>query len=129
MQHLWIGWPKLQRARRLTSSAVWLAVVATTAGVPPLGPGAARADDVARGRALAERLCANCHMNPGQGEKTGPDTVPGFVAVAKRSGQTLEGIITWLRAVPPMMPDHHLTQDEMQALAFFILSLAEDGAR
>jgi hypothetical protein len=33
--------------------------------------------------------------------------------------------MAWLRSVPPMMPDHHLSQDEMQALAVFILSLGQ----
>lgn len=98
-------------------AAAWLLV--------PLSPATARADEIARGEDLAERLCAVCHLNPGQGDKTGPSTVPGFVAVAKRPGQTLDGIIAWLRLVPPMMPDHHLSQDEMEALAFYILSLRD----
>jgi mono/diheme cytochrome c family protein len=98
-------------------TAAWLLV--------PLSPTAARADEISHGEELAERLCAVCHLNPGQGDKTGPSTVPSFVAVAKRPGQTLDGIISWLRSVPPMMPDHHLSQDEMEALAFYILSLRD----
>jgi len=90
-----------------------------------LTPVAAGADEIARGQELAQRLCAVCHLNQGQSDKTGPGTVPGFVAVAKRPGQTLDGIIAWLQSVPPMMPDHHLSQDEMEALAFYILSLRE----
>ena len=85
------------------------------------------ADNNDNGKLLAERLCAVCHMNAGQGDKTGPGTVPAFAAVARRQGQTLQGIIDWLKSVPPMMPNHHLTQDEMQSLAFFILSL-RDGS-
>ena len=86
---------------------------------------AAHADEIGRGEQLAKRLCAVCHLNPGQGEKTGPGTIPGFVAVARREGQTLEGIVDWLTSVPPMMPNHHLSQDEMHALAFYILSLRD----
>ncbi len=85
------------------------------------------ADEFARGRELAEKLCAECHLNPGQGDKTSPDTVPGFAAVARRPFQTLEGIIAWLHAVPPMMPNHHLSHDEIEALAFYILSLRDSG--
>ena len=97
--------------------------VAITSGVL-LGSGAAAATgEVDRGRALAERLCARCHMAPGQGEKRGANDIPGFSAVAKRSGQTTEGIVLWLRSIPPMMPNHHLTQDEMYALADFIMTL------
>ncbi|MEW5964903.1 MAG: cytochrome c [Pseudomonadota bacterium] len=100
-------------------------LIAAALSVNALATRHAHADDVERGRALAEKLCAVCHLNPGQGEKTGVDEVPGFVAVAKRKSQTFRGIVDWLKSVPPMMPDHHLTQDEMFALAAFILSLRD----
>jgi mono/diheme cytochrome c family protein len=83
----------------------------------------AGADDVAAGRELAERLCADCHMNVGQGEKEGRAGIPGFIAVANRQGQSMESIVGWLKSAPPMMPNHHLSQDEMFRLAAFILSL------
>lgn len=91
------------------------------------GDALAQDDDVARGRELAERLCARCHLNPGQGEKSSPSQIPGFRAVARRPGQSMHGIVAWLRSVPPMMPNHRLTQDEMFALAAYILSLADEG--
>ncbi len=95
-----------------------------------LGAGGARATgDAAKGRALAERLCAQCHMVPGQGEKRGANEIPGFAAVAQRRNQTPEGIVAWLRSVPPMMPNHHLSQDEMHALAAFIMTLGEKPKR
>lgn len=81
------------------------------------------ADDTDAGRALAERLCARCHMAPGQGEKQGPNDIPGFNAIAQRRNQTHEGIVAWLRSIPPMMPNHHLSQDEMHALAAYIVTL------
>jgi len=86
---------------------------------------AAAVDEVEKGRELAEALCAGCHMNEGQGEKLGPMGIPGFGAVANRHGQSLEGIVAWLKSAPAMMPDHKLTQDEMFALAAFIMSLRE----
>ncbi|PPD08634.1 MAG: hypothetical protein CTY28_04420 [Hyphomicrobium sp.] len=92
--------------------------LAATLASPP-----AHADEIAKGRALAERLCASCHMGRDQGEKKSANEIPGFHAVARRPDQTIEGIVAWLRSVPPMMPDHHLTQDEMSALANFIMSL------
>ena len=84
------------------------------------------ADEVEKGRALAERLCANCHLNEGQGEKQGSMGIPGFRAVAKRPSQTVDNILNWLKSVPPMMPNHHLSQDEMLALAVFVESLREE---
>ncbi len=88
-------------------------------------PPAAAGEAVSRGQALAEKLCATCHLNKDQGEKSGPDGIPGFYAVARRPGQSIEGIMSWLRSVPPMMPNHKLSQDEMEVLAQFILSLAD----
>jgi len=84
---------------------------------------AASAQDNDKGRRLAESLCARCHMNEGQGEKQGPMGVPSFRAIANRSDQSIEGVLAWLRSAPAMMPNHHLTQDEMYDLAGFILSL------
>jgi len=89
----------------------------------PVAASAGAADDVAKGRALAERLCAGCHMNPAQGEKQGRSGIPGFQAVADRPGQSLEGTVAWLKSMPPMMPNHRLSQDEMFDLALFIMSL------
>ena len=83
----------------------------------------AAADDVAKGAELARALCAECHLNEGQGEKQGKMGIPGFVAVANRPAQPFDGIVSWLKSVPPMMPNHHLTQDEMFALAAYIMSL------
>lgn len=98
------------------------------AGVLALGSAlaVAAADDTAKGRELAQALCAQCHLNEGQGEKQGAMGIPGFVAVANRPGQTFDGIVLWLKSVPPMMPNHHLTQDEMFALAAYIMSLRKE---
>ncbi len=108
----------------MLAAAVTLATLAAVCAPASAEPIAA---EVQKGQLLAEQMCAVCHLNPDQGDKSGPGTVPGFVAVAKRPGQTIEGIIGWLRSVPPMMPNHHLSQDEMEALAFYILSLADEA--
>src|SRR5690606_24256769 len=82
-------------------------------------------EEIAEGRAMAERLCAACHMNPSQGEKAGPSGIPSFRAVANRAAQTQDGVEAWLLSVPPMMPDHNLSQEEIRVLAAFIMSLRE----
>ena len=86
-----------------------------------------QAFDAAQGRVLAERLCAACHMNPGQGEKSGALGVPSFQAIANRRAQDHARIVDWLRSRPAMMPDHKVTWDEADALAAFILSLRKGG--
>jgi mono/diheme cytochrome c family protein len=98
------------------------ALAAIAAAATPSGA----EDAAAKGRDLAQRLCATCHMGPGQGEKRAHGEIPGFYAVARRPGQTVEAIMDWLRSVPPMMPNHHLSQDEMQELAEFIMSLRDE---
>lgn len=103
--------------------AAALCVAAAFCAVPSGNAASADAGEVEKGRALAERLCAACHMNEGQGEKQGPLGVPGFAAVAARPQQSHDGIVRWLQSRPPMMPDHHLSSDESGALAMFILSL------
>jgi mono/diheme cytochrome c family protein len=90
-------------------------------------PARAEDADVAKGHQLAQTLCAQCHLNEGQGEKQGPMGVPGFVAVANRPDQTFGGIVRWLKAVPPMMPDHNLTLTEIDELAAFIMSLRKSN--
>jgi mono/diheme cytochrome c family protein len=96
-----------------------LASVLVLAALTP----AAADDEAAKGRELAQALCAGCHLNDRQGEKRGPMGVPGFVAVANRPLQSVEGIVVWLKSAPPMMPNHRLTQDEMFALAAYIMTL------
>lgn len=100
--------------------AAALLAMLTAASGPALADEAA---EIERGRALAERMCATCHLNPGQGDKAAAAAVPGFTAVANRAGQSFEGIVAWLRSVPKTMPNHHLSSGEMEALASYILSL------
>ena len=78
---------------------------------------------VAEGRRLSVTLCAKCHLNEGQGEKQGPMGIPGFRAVANRPKQSFQDVVHWLESVPPMMPNHKLTGNEIDALAAFIMSL------
>ncbi len=113
----------VRRCRDARSMMLGLGVAAALSAVPSGSAASADAGEVDKGRALAERLCAACHMNEGQGEKQGPLGVPGLAAVAARPQQTHGGIVRWLQSRPPMMPDHHLSSDESGALATFILSL------
>lgn len=100
--------------------------LALAAGIAGQAPAHAASDAVSEGRVLAERLCARCHLNPGQGEKESPSEIPGFRAVANRSGQSVEGVVSWLAGLPTMMPNHHLSRDEMLSLAIFIMSLRRE---
>ena len=63
-------------------------IALTAAAICVLAGAAFASDDIEAGRALAERLCARCHMAPGQGEKQGANDIPGFSAIARRRNQT-----------------------------------------
>ena len=89
-----------------------------------LGSSEAGAQDAERGRALAERWCADCHVvAPEQG---GGDIGPAFGTVANRKGQTLGGIMAWLFEPHPPMPDLLLSPAEFRDLAAYIMSLREE---
>ena len=102
------------------------AVIAMASAILALLDAVPASADVSKGKELATRLCAVCHLNEGQGEKQGASGIPGFVAIAKRPSMTIEGIVAWLKSAPPMMPNHHLTTDEAYALADYIASLKQD---
>ncbi|MGI9476563.1 MAG: c-type cytochrome [Hyphomicrobiaceae bacterium] len=104
----------------------WPGAIALAVFLLPAYSFPCHADRVEQGRLLAERLCATCHMNKGQGEKSGPMGVPSFQAVADRRAQNHARIVKWLRSGPVVMPDHKLTWDEVDALAAFILSLRKN---
>jgi len=108
--------------------ARWLAAATLVCAAAAL-PRSGHADQVAQGQILAKRLCAACHMNEGQGEKSGPMGVPSFQAIANRRAQDHARIVAWLRSRPTMMPDHNVTWHEADALAAFILSLRERKSR
>lgn len=116
-------WPQLSRSG--SPAFAWSAGVALGFGAMLCMPLHAQptADDIRKGNELAIALCAECHLNAGQGEKQGPMGVPGFSAVANRPLQTYDGVVSWLASIPPMMPNHNLSQDEMHALAAYIMSL------
>jgi mono/diheme cytochrome c family protein len=85
---------------------------------------AAAADDTRRGRALAERWCAECHVIAPDGP--GGDIGPSFESVASREGQTLGGITAWLFEPHPPMPDLLLAPAEFRDLAAYIMSLRQE---
>jgi cytochrome c len=105
------------------TSLYWSLCIMMMGAAVPFSAAFAGADDVEKGRELAERLCASCHMQPGQGEKSNHSQIPSFRAVANRPGQSVDGIASWLKIAPPTMPNHHLSHEEKRLLANFIMSL------
>ncbi len=79
--------------------------------------------DVAAGHRLAETWCSSCHVTgpaPTQGVSNG---VPTFAAVARMPSTTVLSLRAFLQTPHAQMPDLHLSRDEIDDLASYILSL------
>lgn len=90
-----------------------------------LGTGApATAADAQRGREIAERWCAACHLVSPQQERA-MDGVPSFGEIAGRGDLGGDRLEAFLASPHPPMPDMALTRAELGDLAAYIDSLAE----
>ena len=77
------------------------------------------------GHKLAETWCSSCHVvgpTQARGTSTG---APPFVAVADMSSTTAMSLRAFLATPHWRMPDLHLTRDEIDDLAAYILSLRQ----
>ena len=104
----------------------FMAVLATMAGAPSAAaqPSGISAE---RGRGLAGRLCANCHLVDETTQKSAvPAGVPTLRAIADRPGQTGQRIFNALIVPHPPMPDTQLTVDEIWSLVAFLDELRRD---
>jgi mono/diheme cytochrome c family protein len=103
-------------------------VVVTLLGSVAPGPWLLRANsqeigDAAAGKQLAERWCSSCHVvGPASTEGTS-NGAPPFVAVARMKSTTPMSLRAFLLTPHTRMPDLHLSQDEIDNLTAYILSM------
>ena len=86
-------------------------------------PTSARAQDVLRGQALAERWCANCHVvsrTADTGRANGLPTFPGLANSKDVTAATLKGAMTVQHS---RMPDFQLGARDQDDLVAYIFSL------
>jgi mono/diheme cytochrome c family protein len=85
----------------------------------------ARAEDAAaRGRVLAERLCAGCHAIDGrEGSTLQNSDVPSFRALAGRPHRTAERLQAFIMTPAHPMPSIPLELSEIRDLVSYIESL------
>ena len=79
--------------------------------------------DIAAGRHLAETWCSSCHLvgpSPGSAVSNG---APTFAAIAGMKSTTILSLRAFLQTPHAQMPDLHLSRDEIDDLAGYILSL------
>ena len=73
--------------------------------------------DPSNGKALAERLCTNCHIVNAD--------IPSFKEIGSRPGQTEGTIMAFIVLPKHPMPQIPLTKSELADLSAYILSLRD----
>jgi mono/diheme cytochrome c family protein len=86
--------------------------------------------NAARGKALATRLCQNCHViGPDAAPVAGvPAGVPSFAGIANRDGQTGAAILDALIKPHAPMPDMQLEHSEALDLIAYLETLRTNPA-
>ncbi len=78
------------------------------------------------GRRIARESCSQCHLVEGDEKRVSPGPGmqgPAFAAVAAMPSTTSVAIKVFLKTPHANMPDIMLSEDEIDALAIYILSL------
>ena len=88
-------------------------------------PAMAQQTDPAPGRRLAERYCTSCHEIRPDETGAGPmATAPPFALVARMPSTTQLSLHVFLRTSHAGMPNILLTEQEIDELAAYIVSLS-----
>ena len=89
-------------------------------------PASPRNQTRCRARALAEKLCTNCHLvGSAQQQQPANADVPSFKEIADREDQTAGAITARIMLPKHPMPQIPLTKAELADLAAYILSLRD----
>jgi mono/diheme cytochrome c family protein len=106
-----------------------LAIGLLLLSVPLALAGVTSQPDPVQGKALAEKLCTNCHLvGSAQQQQPANADVPSFPEIANLEGQTAGAITARIMLPKHPMPTIPLTKAELADLAAYILSL-RDGAK
>ena len=86
-------------------------------------PATAGAQDNDRGREIAVRWCANCHVVERAATSGRADGLPTFPAIAARPETTAASLQGFINAQPGRMPDFSLSVRDRNDLTAYILGL------
>ena len=103
------------------------AVSVLTAILLSAWPHRAYAEDVAAGRRLAESWCSSCHLVASGPDRCVSSGAPTFVAFAQQKSTTILSLRVFLQTPHGQTPDLHLSRNEIDDLAAYILSLRTGG--
>jgi mono/diheme cytochrome c family protein len=84
---------------------------------------AQEAGDTAAGRRLSETWCGSCHLVGPDVTRAVSNGVPTFFGIAQDKATTALSLRVFLQTPHGGMPDLHLSREEMDNLAAYILSL------
>jgi mono/diheme cytochrome c family protein len=98
-------------------------LLAATAGLAFAGP--TSKPDPATGKALAEKLCTNCHLVGSITQEQANPDVPSFPEIADLPEQTEGAVAAQIMLPKHPMPQIPLTKSELSDLAAYILSLRD----
>jgi mono/diheme cytochrome c family protein len=81
--------------------------------------------DPQSGKALAEKLCTNCHLIGSAQQESAVADVPSFHEIANSQSQSTGTIIAHIMLPKHPMPQIPLTKNEIADLAAYITSLRD----
>jgi mono/diheme cytochrome c family protein len=107
------------RSRRATAAGG--ALLALLLALPAISS----AQDRERGRELAVRWCANCHVVERSATTGRADGLPTFPSIAARPQTTVASLQSFMNAQHGRMPDFQLSVRDRDDLAAYILGLRQ----
>ena len=93
-----------------------------------VAPQQIRTEHLARGHAIAERWCADCHRVSQRQEATKYAGAPSFMAIAARSEVDADYLAHFMSEVHVPMPTYRLFPDEQKDVMIYLLSLKSSDA-
>lgn len=104
-------------------NAVLVALVSVQLMGATLPVAAQEVGDVEAGGRLAARWCSSCHIVGPTTQQGVSNGAPPFDAIARMSSTTMTSLRVFLMTPHPPMPDLHLSRQEIDDIASYILSL------
>ncbi|MGZ5916210.1 MAG: c-type cytochrome [Methyloceanibacter sp.] len=117
---------RIQRMRaKIAALASALTVTLLLMGGHVVGAPLPGQPDPQSGKALAEKLCTNCHLIGGAQQEHAVVDVPSFHEIANRQDQSTGAIVSHIVLPKHPMPQIPLTKSELADLSAYIMSLRD----
>jgi mono/diheme cytochrome c family protein len=119
----------MKAARRLALLALMGGAVMAGPIAGPVAAGAQEWGDAGKGLQFARKACAECHAVLKRQALSPAPNAPTFKEIANTPGMTWTALVVWFRSVhptvPKRMPNFILSDDDMDNVIAYILSLRD----